>query len=70
MPENNGSLDFSKNAVVLGCLNPNGSNELEKATVEADKIVHENLGLYVFMMIFYPQLPGNKRQIDLSKNDR
>lgn len=70
IPENNGSLDFNKNAVVLGCLNPNGSNELEKATVEADKIVHENLGLYVFMMIFYPQPTGNKRQIDLSKNDR
>lgn len=70
MPEKNGSLDFSKNAVILGCLNPSGSNELEKTTVEADKILHDNLGLYVFMMIFYPQSAGNKRQFDLSKNDR
>ena len=70
MPENSGTLDFSKNAVILGCLNPGGSNELEKTTVDADKIMHENLGLYVFMMVFYPQSPGSKRQFDLSKNDR
>ena len=67
LPENNGLLDFKINAVVLGCLNPSGSDELEKTTVEADKILHDNLGLYVFMMIFYPQAGEEKRQADLSR---
>jgi len=70
LPDNSGSLDFRKNAVVLGCLNPGGSHELENTTVDADKILNDNLGLYVFMMIFYPQSPENKRQLDLSKNNR
>jgi hypothetical protein len=70
MPEQTGNLDFSKNAVILGCLNPSGSLELERATVEVNKILHENLGLYVFMMVLYPSSAENKRQIDLSRNDR
>lgn len=67
LPENNGSLDFKRNSVVLGCLNPNGSSELEKATVEVDKILQDNLGLYVFMMIFYPQNGDSKVQTELTK---
>ena len=67
LPDNSGILNFKKNTVILGCLNPSGSNELEKATVEADKILNDNLGMYVFMMIFYPQLNDTKLQPDLSR---
>jgi hypothetical protein len=67
LPDNHGSLNFKKNAVILGCLNPNGSNELGKPTVDAEKILNDNLGIYVFMMIFYPQSNDNKAQPDLSK---
>ncbi len=54
LPANNGSLDFKNNLVVLGCLNPNGSGELENVIVDADKILNDNLGIYVLMMVFYP----------------
>jgi len=67
LPENTGSLDFKNNAVILGCLNPNGSVELENKIVDVEKIVQDNLGLYVFMMIFYPQ-PVKKQQ-DLTKSN-
>lgn len=70
LPDNTGSLDFKKNAVVLGCLNPNGSHELEKTTVDAEKILDDNLGIYVFMMIFYPQSEENKKQLAFLKNHR
>jgi len=62
IPENTGTLDFKNNAVILGCLNPNGSNELENKIVETDKILQDNLGLYVFMMILYPQADESKRR--------
>lgn len=67
LPDNPGSLDFKNNLIVLGCLNPGASSELEKTTVEADKILNDNLGIYVLMMIFYPQHDG---KITVSKNNR
>jgi hypothetical protein len=54
LPENTGSLDFKMNRVVLGCLNPTGSRVLNNATVSAEDILSDNLGLYVYMMMILP----------------
>lgn len=68
LPDNKGSLDFKSNATILGCLNPTGSAELDNEIVDVGKIVQDNIGLYVFMMIFYPQ-PASKKPQDLTKNN-
>jgi hypothetical protein len=54
VPENTGTLNFKKNRVVLGCLNPSGSPELNNSTVSAKDILNDNLGLYVFMLMILP----------------
>jgi hypothetical protein len=57
-PDNTGALSFKQNRVMLGCLNPTGSKLLNNATVNADEILSDNLGMYVLMIMVFPQ-PGS-----------
>ncbi len=54
VPENTGSLNFKKNRIVLGCLNPTSSQLLNNSMVSANEILSDNLGIYVFMMMLVP----------------
>jgi hypothetical protein len=54
VPENTGTINFKSNRVVLGCLNPTGSRLLNNATVSAEEILSDNLGLYVYMLLILP----------------
>ena len=54
VPENTGILNFKKNRIVLGCLNPTSSQILNNSTVSADEILSDNLGIYVFMIMLLP----------------
>jgi hypothetical protein len=54
VPENTGSLNFKMNRVVLGCLNPSGSRLLSNPLINADEILTDNLGIYVYMMLIVP----------------
>ena len=54
VPEKTGAINFKTNRVVLGCLNPGGSRLLNNATIGADEILSDNLGLYVYMMMILP----------------
>ena len=54
VPEKTGAINFTTNRVVLGCLNPSGSRLLNNATIGADEILSDNLGLYVYMMMILP----------------
>ena len=54
VPEKTGAINFRTNRVVLGCLNPGGSRLLNNATIGADEILSDNLGLYVYMMMILP----------------
>jgi hypothetical protein len=56
VPENNGTLNFKKSRVVLGCLNPTGSTLLNNSTISAEDIISDNLGLYVFMIMLMPSI--------------
>jgi len=60
LPENTGTLDFKKNRIVLGCLNPTSSQLLNNSRVSADEILSDNLGIYVFMMMLLPASAKNK----------
>ena len=60
VPENTGALNFKKNRIVLGCLNPTSSQLLKNSTVSADEILSDNLGIYVFMMMLLPPSAMNK----------
>ena len=60
VPEKTGSINFKTNRVVLGCLNPSGSRLLNNATIGADEILSDNLGLYVYMMMIVPSTDKNK----------
>ena len=57
VPENTGKLDFKKNMVMLGCLDPNGSRLLNNEMISATEILDDNPGIYVFMIVLAP--PGN-----------
>ena len=54
VPEKTGAINFKTNRVVLGCLNPGGSRLLNNATIGADEILSDNLGIYVYMMMILP----------------
>jgi len=54
VPENTGKLDFKKNMVVLGCLDPVGSRLLNNEMVSAKEILDDNPGIYVFMIVLTP----------------
>jgi len=54
VPEKTGAINFKTNRVVLGCLNPSGSRLLNNATIGADEIQSDNLGIYVYMMMILP----------------
>ena len=54
VPEKTGTINFKTNRVVLGCLNPSGSRLLNNATIGADEILSDNLGIYVYMMMIMP----------------
>jgi hypothetical protein len=54
VPENTGNINFKKNVVVLGCLSSNGSHLLDKTIVSTDKILEDNPGMYVFMLMLSP----------------
>jgi len=54
VPEKTGAINFKTNRVVLGCLNPSGSRLLNNATIGADEILSDNLGLYVYLMMILP----------------
>ncbi len=60
VPEKTGAINFKTNRVVLGCLNPTGSRLLNNATIGADEILSDNLGLYVYMMMILPSSVSNK----------
>jgi hypothetical protein len=55
LPENTGVLNFKKNRIVLGCLNPTSSQLLSNSTVSAGDVLPDNAGIYVFMMMLLPQ---------------
>jgi hypothetical protein len=63
VPENTGTLNFRKKMIVLGCLNPSGSRLLNNATVSAEEILNDNLGIYVFMMMILPTSAGNNEKL-------
>jgi len=54
VPENTGSINFKRNLVVLGCLSPNGSQLLDNSIVSTDKILNENPGMYVYLLMLSP----------------
>ncbi len=60
VPENTGTLNFRKNRIVLGCLNPTSSQLLNNSMVSADEILSDNLGIYVFMIMLLPPSGLNK----------
>lgn len=60
VPESTGNLNFKKNMVVLGCLNPNSSQLLSNPMVNAIDVSSDDMGLYVFMMILVPPSAMNK----------
>ena len=60
VPENTGTLNFKKNRIVLGCLNPTSSQLLNNSMVSADEILSDNLGIYVFMMMLLPSSSPGK----------
>jgi hypothetical protein len=57
VPDNRGVLNFKKNRVVLGCLNPNGSGLLNNEQVSGNEALFDNRAMYVFMIMF-PTSPG------------
>lgn len=57
-PDNTGALSFKQNRVMLGCLNPTGSKLLNNIMVDANEILSDNLGMYVLMIMVFPQ-PGS-----------
>jgi hypothetical protein len=61
VPEKTGSINFKTNRVVLGCLNPSGSRLLNNATIGADEILSDNLGLYVYMMMILPSTDNKNK---------
>ena len=61
VPEKTGTVNFTTNRVVLGCLNPSGSRLLNNATIGADEILTDNLGLYVYMMMILPTKDNKNR---------
>lgn len=54
VPDNTGNINFKKNLVVLGCLSPNGSQLLDNTIISTDKILEDNPGMYVFMLMLSP----------------
>ena len=54
VPENTGKINFKKKAVVLGCLNPYGSQLLNNKMVSSDEVTYDNPGLFVFMIMLSP----------------
>ena len=54
VPENTGNLDFKRNMIILGCLNPNSSPLLKKPTIDASEVSADDLGLFVFMIMLVP----------------
>ena len=54
LPENTGTLNFKKNMIILGCLNPNSSTLLKDHTVNASEVSSDDLGLFVFMIMLVP----------------
>ena len=61
VPEKTGAINFKTNRVVLGCLNPSGSRLLNNATIGADEILSDNLGLYVYMMMILPSTDSKNK---------
>jgi hypothetical protein len=54
VPEKTGAIDFSKNVVVLGCLNPGGVKALNSTLVSTGDISNDNTGIYIFMYMILP----------------
>jgi hypothetical protein len=61
VPEKTGAINFKTNRVVLGCLNPSGSRLLNNATIGADEILSDNLGIYVYMMMIMPSTDNKNK---------
>jgi hypothetical protein len=62
VPENTGKLDFKKNRVILGCLDPVGSRLLSNEMISAQEILNDDPGIYIFMIVLSPStVPGAKR---------
>ena len=59
LPDNAGTVNFKKNKVMLGCLNPSGSRLLNNTTVNAEEILSDNLGMYVLMIMVFPSQKNN-----------
>lgn len=53
-PGVNGKIDFKKTAVMLSCRNCNNDKFFEKQEVSALDVAKENLPMYVFDIIIYP----------------
>ncbi len=54
-PGANGKIDFKQTAVMLSCKNCNNDKFFEKKEVSAFDVAKENLPMYVFDIIIYPQ---------------
>ena len=59
LPDNSGTVNFKRNKVMLGCLNPSGSRLLNNSTVNAGEILSDNLGMYVLMIMVFPTQKHN-----------
>jgi len=59
LSENAGTVNFKKNKVMLGCLNPSGSRLLNNTTVNAEEVLSDNLGMYVLMIMVFPSPKDN-----------
>lgn len=66
VPGKNGEIDFSKNQIVLGCNNCNEIKLLNTTTVSAMSAMEENLGIYVYYIILFPN--EIEKQVITQKN--
>lgn len=54
VPEKTGAIDFSKNVVVLGCLNPGSVKALNSSLINTGELDINYSGIYVFMYMILP----------------
>lgn len=62
VPENTGNLNFKNNMIILGCLNPTSSRLLSNAIINADEVLSDAPGLFVFMIMLLPQTNDTKEK--------
>ncbi len=58
LPEKNGVLDFSREQVILGCVNCNDGQFARSEMLHADEAISEGRILFVLSMVLLPETPG------------